>query len=69
MSKKTFEAPFIGTSELEGLTLLFSQDGNYSCMLGIENMAIKYGSDPRDYEQYHQLLGHVIKMLGPHQNQ
>ena len=66
MSKKTFEPPFIGTSEFEGLTLLFSQDGNYSCMLSVENMALQFGADPRDYEQYHQLLGQVIKMLGPH---
>lgn len=65
MSKKTFEAPFIGMSEFEGITLLFSKDGNYSCMLSIENMAVQFGSDPRDYEQYHQLLGQVIKMLGP----
>jgi len=65
-AKKAFEAPFIGTSPYEGVTLLFARDGHYSCLLSVENMALQYGADPRDYEQYHRLLGQVIKMLGPH---
>jgi len=64
-AKKPFEAPFIGTSPFEDVTLLFSRDGNYSCLLSVENLALQYGADPRDYEQYHRLLGQVIKMLGP----
>ena len=64
--KKTFERPFIGTSILEGVVLLFSRDGSYSTILEIRNKALQHAADPRDYEDYHQLLGQCIKLLGPH---
>jgi conjugation system TraG family ATPase len=63
--KKMFEKPFIGTSVYDDVTILFSRDGNYSVVMAIENKAMQYASDPRDYEEYHQLLGQCIKILGP----
>jgi conjugation system TraG family ATPase len=63
--KKIFEKPFIGTFVYEDITILFSRDGNYSVVMSIDNKAVQYASDPRDYEEYHQLLGQCIKILGP----
>jgi hypothetical protein len=63
-AKQKFEAPFIGTSREQGMTLLYSSGGNYSIVLKIENLALQYSADESLYEGYHQLLGHIIKILG-----
>jgi conjugation system TraG family ATPase len=62
--KKKFELPFIGTSVMDGLTLLYGNHGNFSCVLDIRNLAIQYNADRELYNQYHVLLGQIIKMLG-----
>lgn len=63
-TKKKFESPFIGTSQEQSLTLLYSYNGNYSVILKIENLALQYCADESVYESYHNVLGHIIKILG-----
>ncbi|HEX8356009.1 MAG TPA: conjugal transfer protein TraG, partial [Segetibacter sp.] len=63
-NKRKFESPFIGTSQEQGLTLLYSCNGNYSIVLKIENLALQYCADETLYENYHNVLGHIIKILG-----
>lgn len=64
-AKKLFESPFIGTSVADGLTLLYSSNGNYSVILQMENGCPQYCADERLYEAAHQLFGHIIKIAGP----
>src|SRR4051794_7376108 len=63
-AKQKFEAPFIGTSNEQGMTLLYSSNGNYSTVLKIENLALQYCADESLYEGYQQVIGHIIKILG-----
>ena len=62
--KKIFELPFIGISEFEGYDILYNNDGNYSVVIKIQNMALQYAANHEIYEEYHNLLGQVIKILG-----
>lgn len=64
-NKKKFESPFIGVSIQDGITLLYSATGNYSAMLRIENLAEQYCADQKLYELYQQMIGQVVKILGP----
>jgi conjugation system TraG family ATPase len=63
-AKKKFTSPFIGTSLEQGFTLLYSCNGNYSIILKIENLALQYCADETVYDNYHNVLGHIIKILG-----
>jgi conjugation system TraG family ATPase len=62
--KKVFELPFIGISEMEGYDIVYSNDGNYSVVMEIQNMALQYAANPETYAEYHNLFGQVIKILG-----
>jgi len=62
--KKVFELPFIGISEFEGYDILYNNDGNYSVVIKIQNMAQQYAANHEIYEEYHNLFGQVIKILG-----
>jgi len=61
--KKIFKEPFIGTSLVNGLTLLHSANGNYSVIIAIENTAMQYAANPDLYESYHTCFGQIIKLL------
>ncbi len=61
--KKIFKEPFIGTSTVNGLTLLHSANGNYSVIIAIENTAMQYAANPDLYESYHTCFGQIIKLL------
>ena len=67
-NKNAFERPFIGTSLHEGVTLLYNQNGNYSTVLKFENLARQLGADPSKYAAQHNLLGEIIKKVGPGHN-
>jgi conjugation system TraG family ATPase len=62
--KKVFELPFIGISEMEGYDIVYSNDGNYSVVMEIQNMALQYAANPETYGEYHNLFGQLIKILG-----
>jgi conjugation system TraG family ATPase len=62
--KKMFELPFIGISSCEGYDILYNNDGNYSVIFEIQNMAQQYAANIETYEEYHALFGQVIKILG-----
>lgn len=49
---------------MDGITLLYSNSGNFSCVLAIQNLAVQYNADAELYNNYHSLYGQIIKMLG-----
>ena len=61
--KKIFKEPFIGTSIIQGITLLHSLNGNYSVIMAIENTAMQYASNPDTYQIFHTCFGQIIKLL------
>lgn len=66
--KQAFEKPFIGTTVYDGITLLYNQNGNYSAILKFENLAKHLGADPSKYMDQHDLLGEIVKKIGPSHN-
>ena len=63
-TKSGFEAPFIGTSIIDGITLLYSNSGNFSTILEFENLALQFYADSEKYEDTQELFGHIIKLIG-----
>jgi conjugation system TraG family ATPase len=64
MIKKKFKSPYIGTDTRNGLTLLYTNNGNFSCVLKIENVAEQYGADYDAYATQHEIYMYMIKILG-----
>lgn len=62
--KLQFEKPFIGISQADGFDLLYNADGSFAAILMVTNIAEQYCADATYYEQYHHLLGQLIKILG-----
>ncbi|MGE9310877.1 TraG family conjugative transposon ATPase [Niabella sp. CJ426] len=61
--KKLFKEPFIGTSQIKEMTLVHSNNGNYSAIIAIQNNAQQYAGDPEAYEIFHTCFGQIIKLL------
>lgn len=61
--KRKFIEPFIGTSVINGITILHSRNGNFSVIMAIENIALQYAANPDTYQQYHTCFGQIIKLL------
>jgi len=65
MGKKTaFKLPYVGIDGYEGLDLLYGENGEYSVVISIENPVSRYGANPSAYDDYHNLLINVVKILG-----
>lgn len=64
MKKQSFKEPFIGTANISGVTLLYSQMGEYSAIFKLENPILQYDADPDLYKSTHALYGQIIKILG-----
>src|SRR5579859_6828266 len=63
-NKQAFEMPFIGMSVIDGVTLLYTQNGNYSAILTFENYVPQFSANADLYVEYHQISGQIIKILG-----
>lgn len=64
MIKKKFKSPYIGTNLFNGLTLLYTNDGNFSAILKLENIPEQYGADYDNFVIQHNLFTYIIKVLG-----
>jgi len=62
--KETFEMPYAGIDQYDGLSLLFSKRGDFSAVMHVINPALQYGADPEPYDHWHSLMANVIKVLG-----
>ncbi len=63
-TKSLFELPFIGINVFDGVSLIYSDNGNFSAIFSYENRAVQYGADSTKYSETHELFGHLIKLLG-----
>lgn len=65
MRRKEFIKPFIGIKEeIPGFNVVYSSTGSLSLIMKISNLCPQYGADLDNYENYHLLLGQIIKLLG-----
>ena len=64
MKKKRLTPPYIGIEEHNGLTILYSNRGEYSVVMSISNPIRKYSSDAESYYEFNNTIANVIKTLG-----
>lgn len=62
--KNTFELPYAGIDQQNGLSLLYGLRGDYSVIFQIHNPVLQYSADPDGYSNYQSLLLNLIKILG-----
>ncbi len=62
--KKKIVAPYIGSETIDGIPILFTNEGDYSVIFNIDNPILIYSSDMDFYEDFHLLFSNVLKILG-----
>ena len=62
--KNSFELPYAGIDDHNGLSLLYGLRGDYSVIFKIQNPVLQYAADPDGYNSYHGLLLNLVKILG-----
>ncbi|WP_428330351.1 TraG family conjugative transposon ATPase [Mucilaginibacter sp.] len=62
--KNSFELPYAGIDQHNGLSLLYGLRGDYSVIFKIHNPVLQYAADPDGYNSYHSLLLNLVKILG-----
>lgn len=62
--KNTFELPYAGIDNLQGLSILYGIRGDFSVVFQIQNPVLQYAADPDGFNSYHTLLLNLVKILG-----
>jgi hypothetical protein len=62
--KTIFKLPYAGIDHSEGFDLLYGDDGDFSIVIAIQNPVSQYGANPSAYDEYHNLLINIVKILG-----
>ena len=62
--KKQFYCPIIGVETIEGITVMYNEEGDYSVVIKCENPVLEYSADVEAYYNFHDLFVNIIKMLG-----
>jgi hypothetical protein len=63
-SRKIFDLPFIGVDKSGQEHLLVGSDGSLSIIIRINNPIVRYAASPVTYEEFHQLINNIVKVLG-----
>jgi conjugation system TraG family ATPase len=63
-SRKTFELPYIGVDKSGPDQLLIGSDGSLSIIIRLDNPVVRYSASPVVYEEFHQLINNIVKVLG-----
>lgn len=63
-AKQVFELPYTGVDKSGGYDLLVGKSGECSVLVAITNPVIRYSAAPAAYEEFHQLVINIVKVLG-----
>jgi len=63
-AKNVFEMPFIGVDTKGEFDMLIGAGGEYSVILKMVNPVIRYSAYPAGYDEFHNSLINVVKVLG-----
>jgi hypothetical protein len=63
-SRKTFDLPYAGVDKSGPEHLLIGLDGSLSIILSLQNPVVRYSASSLAYEEFHQLMTNVVKVLG-----
>ena len=63
-NKKIFNSPYLGI-DTRTFSHVFTQNGDYSVIIKIQNPVTHFAADYEAYTKFHQLMKNVIQILGP----
>lgn len=58
--KSEFKLPYTGIAD----DLLYGENGDFSAIMAITNPVVQYGASPDAYDEYHNVLINIVKLLG-----
>ncbi|WP_207424981.1 TraG family conjugative transposon ATPase [Pedobacter sp. SYSU D00535] len=61
---KVFKLPYVGIDDYQDWNILYTERGDFSLLLKIENPVLCLSADAQAYQAFHQVLMGVIKILG-----
>jgi conjugation system TraG family ATPase len=65
MQARKFETPYIGVDKgADDLDILYGASGEFSVVISVKNPVVQYAAAVSDYDEFHNLLTGVIKILG-----
>jgi len=64
MGKQEFKLPYAGIDEVNGLSVLYGEEGDFSVIISVVNPVLIYSADEAAYKDFHLLLLNVVKILG-----
>lgn len=65
MSKKhEFKLPYLGVDRQHDLDLLYGVNGEFSVVIRICNPVLQYAGSSEAYQEFHNLFGNILKILG-----
>lgn len=64
MHARKFETPYIGVDAGKDFDILYGAHGEFSVIMAIKNPVVQYSAAVSDYDEFHNLLTGIIKILG-----
>jgi hypothetical protein len=62
--KQVFKMPYVGMAKEDEYDLLYGLNGDFSVIISIQNPVSQYCASPAAYDEYHNLLINIVKLLG-----
>ncbi|MDP9079977.1 MAG: TraG family conjugative transposon ATPase [Bacteroidota bacterium] len=62
--KQVFDLPYIGVDKSGNFDLLVGAGGECSVIIAVTNPVVRYSAAPGAYEEFHQLMSGIVKVLG-----
>lgn len=62
--KTSFEIPYMGIDQYQGMSILYGNRGDFSVVIRLTNPVLQYGANPEAYTVFQQVLLNAIKILG-----
>ena len=63
-AKQVFDLPYIGIDKTGAHELLIGKNGECSVIIAINNPVIRFSASPAAYDEFHQLITGIVKVLG-----
>ena len=63
-AKSEFKLPYAGIAADGGYDLLFGLNGDFSVVISLKNPVEQFAASPEAYDDYHNLLINIVKLLG-----
>lgn len=64
MNARKFETPYIGVDAGDDFDILYGASGEFSVVIAMKNPVIQHSAAAGDYDEFHNLLTGIIKILG-----